>query len=62
VRRKGQAPFSEGRLTNAEMKPIDLRVTGTGQDGVRFGARLLQKFTCLTNGLAGGDDRPTDQV
>ena len=51
----------EGRLTDAEMKLIELRVTGTGQDGVRFGAKLLQKFNYLANGMAGGDYRPTDQ-
>jgi hypothetical protein len=51
----------EGRLTDAEMKLIDLRVTGTGQDGVRFAAKLLQKFNYLANGMAGSDYRPTDQ-
>jgi photosystem II stability/assembly factor-like uncharacterized protein len=51
----------EGRLSDAEMKLIELRLTGTGQDGVRFGAKLLQKFNYLANGMAGSDDRPTDQ-
>ncbi|MCC7034744.1 MAG: hypothetical protein IT179_18125, partial [Acidobacteria bacterium] len=51
----------EGRLTDAEMKLIELRVTGTGQDGVRFGAKLLQKFGYLANGIASSDYRPTDQ-
>ena len=40
---------------------MDLRVTGRGQDGVRFGARLLGKLGYLAGGLASADNRPTDQ-
>jgi hypothetical protein len=49
------------KLVAQEMELVDLRLTGQGQDGVRFGAKLLQKLTYLPGGLAGGDFRPTDQ-
>ena len=43
------------------MNLVDLRLTGGGQDGVRFGSKLLSKLNYLAAGLAGGDFRPTDQ-
>jgi photosystem II stability/assembly factor-like uncharacterized protein len=49
------------KLIALEMNLIDLRLTGDGQDAVRFEARLLQKFSYLAGGLAGSDFRPTDQ-
>jgi photosystem II stability/assembly factor-like uncharacterized protein len=49
------------RLIELEMELVDLRLTGEGQDGVRFEARLLQKLGYLAGGLAGADFRPTDQ-
>jgi len=51
----------EEKLADLEMNLVDLRLTGTGQDGVRFGSKLLSKFGHLANGLASGDFRPTDQ-
>jgi photosystem II stability/assembly factor-like uncharacterized protein len=51
----------EGRLAALEQNLVDLRVTGRGQDGVRFGAQLLGKFSYLANGLASADFRPTAQ-
>jgi hypothetical protein len=51
----------EQKLVEHEMELVDLRLTGQGQDGVRFGAKLLQKLTYLPGGLAGSDFRPTDQ-
>jgi len=39
---------------------VDLRLTG-GQDGVRYGAKLISKINYLANGLAGGDFKPTGQ-
>jgi hypothetical protein len=48
------------RLTELEMDLVDLRLTG-GQDGVRFGAKLISKINYLANGLASGDFRPTSQ-
>jgi len=51
----------EEKLADLEMNLVDLRLTGTGQDGVRFGSKLLSKLGHLANGLANGDFRPTDQ-
>ena len=51
----------EGRLAELEQNLVELRTTGRGQDGVRFGARLLSKLGYLANGLASADYRPTDQ-
>ena len=51
----------EQKLMELEQNLIELRVTGRGQDGVRFGARLLSKIGYLANGLASADFRPTDQ-
>jgi photosystem II stability/assembly factor-like uncharacterized protein len=49
------------KLVDLEMKLVDLRLTGQGQDGVRFDSRLVGKLGYLAGGLAGGDFRPTDQ-
>jgi hypothetical protein len=51
----------EGRLADLEQNLVELRTTGRGQDGVRFGARLISKLTYLAGGLASADFRPTDQ-
>ncbi len=48
------------RLIDGEMKLVDLRLTG-GQDGVRYGAKLISKINYLANGLASGDFKPTGQ-
>ena len=40
---------------------IEPRVTGRGQDGVRWGSKLVQKFGYLANSLASGDFKPTNQ-
>ena len=48
------------KLVDLEMKLIDLRLTG-GQDGVRYGSKLISKINYLANGLAGGDFKPTSQ-
>jgi photosystem II stability/assembly factor-like uncharacterized protein len=39
----------------------ELRSTGRGQDGVRWGAKLVQKIGYLANSLASGDFKPTNQ-
>ena len=57
--RKAGADLSQ-KLADAEMLLVDLRLTG-GQDGVRYGARLISKINYLANGLAGGDFGPTGQ-
>jgi photosystem II stability/assembly factor-like uncharacterized protein len=49
------------KLAEAEMPLVDLRLTGNGQDGVRFAAALLANLPYLANGLAGGDFKPTNQ-
>jgi hypothetical protein len=49
------------KLIEVERNLIELRATGRGQDGVRWGAQLLGKFGYLANGLAGTDFRPTNQ-
>src|SRR5438874_13551975 len=49
------------KLAAAEGTLVELRATGRGQDGVRWGSRLVQKFSYLGNGLAGGDFKPTNQ-
>ena len=43
------------------MVMVDLRLSGQGQDGVRFGAQLLQKLGYLTRGVSVVDFPPTDQ-
>ena len=49
------------KLADAEMSLVDLRLTGNGQDNVRFAAALLANLGYLANGLSGGDFRPTNQ-
>ena len=49
------------KLAGVEGSLVELRATGRGQDGVRFGSKLVQKFGYLANGLQGGDFKPTNQ-
>ena len=49
------------QLTDLEMNMVDLRQTGTGQDGVRFASKLIAKLNYLANGMSGSDYRPTNQ-
>jgi len=49
------------KLIDLEMNLVDLRQTGAGQDGVRFGSKLISKIGYLANGIAGGDFKPTNQ-
>jgi photosystem II stability/assembly factor-like uncharacterized protein len=49
------------KFTDLEMNLMELRTTGRGQDGVRFGAKLYSKLTYLANGLMSNDYRPTTQ-
>ncbi len=51
----------DARLTTLAMELVDLRLTGGGQDGVRFEAKLLQKLGYLAGALGNADFRPTDQ-
>jgi len=49
------------KLIDLEMNLVDLRLTGGGQDGVRFASKLIGKINYLANGLASADFKPTDQ-
>jgi hypothetical protein len=49
------------KLQDLQMEMVDLRLTGQGQDGVRFGAQLLQKLGYLTRNVSVVDFPPTDQ-
>jgi photosystem II stability/assembly factor-like uncharacterized protein len=51
----------EEKLVAVEMELVDLRQTGTGQDGVRWGSKLIAKLGYLANGLTNNDFQPTDQ-
>ncbi|MXX56841.1 MAG: hypothetical protein F4Z44_13855 [Gemmatimonadetes bacterium] len=48
-------------LVDLQMNMVDLRLTGQGQDGVRFEAKLLQKLGYLTGAISVADFPPTDQ-
>jgi photosystem II stability/assembly factor-like uncharacterized protein len=48
------------KLIDVEMKLVELRLTG-GQDGVRYGSKLISKLNYLANGLASNDFKPTSQ-
>jgi photosystem II stability/assembly factor-like uncharacterized protein len=58
---KAAALALEKKLADTEMNLVDLRLTGRGQDGVRFDSKLLPKLGYLAGGLEGADFRPTDQ-
>jgi photosystem II stability/assembly factor-like uncharacterized protein len=58
---KGAADAFHQRLMDLEMNLVDLRLTGGGQDGVRFAAKLISRLGYLANGLSNADFAPTDQ-
>ncbi len=49
------------KLIDLEMNLVDLRQTGAGQDGVRFGAKLISMIGYLANGMTAADFKPTNQ-
>ncbi len=51
----------DDKLVALQMDMVDLRLTGQGQDGVRFEAKLLQKLGYLTGAISVADFPPTDQ-
>jgi hypothetical protein len=51
----------EQKFIELEMRLAELRSTGRGQDGVRFGAKLYSKLVYLATGLMSNDYRPTAQ-
>jgi len=56
-----EARALEDRIVEQEMDLVDLRLTGQGQDGVRFEAKLLSRLSYLTGGMSVADFPPTDQ-
>ena len=58
---KTAAAALETKLVTVETELVDLRLTGQGQDGVRFESKLMGKLGYLAGGLSGADFRPTDQ-
>jgi photosystem II stability/assembly factor-like uncharacterized protein len=58
---KKAADELDQKLVAIEGTLVELRATGRGQDGVRWGSKLVQKFGYLANGLASGDFKPTNQ-
>ena len=59
VKKAAQAILQQ--FTDLEMTLVDLRLTGGGQDGVRFGSKLLAKLNYLAGGMGGSDFKPTNQ-
>jgi hypothetical protein len=51
----------DARLIEVEELLVQLRTTGTGQDGVRYPAKVLGKLRHLSGGVGTADFRPTDQ-
>jgi len=58
---KEGAEALEAKIVELEMELVDLRLTGQGQDGVRFAARILSKLNYLSGGPSVADFPPTDQ-
>jgi photosystem II stability/assembly factor-like uncharacterized protein len=56
-----EAAALEQKLVAIEGNLIELRSTGRGQDGVRWGAKLLGKINYLASELGSADNRPTSQ-
>ncbi|HKK07334.1 MAG TPA: sialidase [Gemmatimonadota bacterium] len=52
----------EERLRDVEGELIQLRLTGTGQDDVRWPSRLAGRIAWLADAVASNDFRPTDQA
>src|SRR5207248_9787264 len=49
------------KLIAVEGRLVELRSTGRGQDGVRWGSKLVGKLSYLANGLMSNDFKPTNQ-
>ena len=56
-----QAGELDASLIAIEEELIQLRSTGTGQDGVRYPAKIAEKLSRLFNGIGTADFRPTNQ-
>ncbi len=58
---KKAADDVDQKIAAVEGQLVELRATGRGQDGVRFGSKLVQKFGYVANGLQSSDFKPTNQ-
>jgi hypothetical protein len=58
---KDAAEDLDKKLTDIEDNLIQRRLTGQGQDTVRWPPKLISKLTYLANGLASSDFAPTGQ-
>ena len=58
---KRAADDLDQKLIAVEGTLVEPRATGRGQDAVRWGSKLVQKFGYLANGLTSGDFKPTNQ-
>ncbi len=58
---KAAADSVEQRFIAVEEELIQLRLTGRGQDGIRYPPKLAARFSYLAGGLTGSDEGPTDQ-
>jgi photosystem II stability/assembly factor-like uncharacterized protein len=58
---KSAADDLDKKLIEVEENLIQRRLTGTGQDGVRWPAKFLSKMNYLAGGLSGSDFGPTTQ-
>jgi hypothetical protein len=58
---KSAADDLDRKLIEVEENLIQRRLTGTGQDGVRWPTKLISKMNYLANGLSGSDFGPTTQ-
>jgi hypothetical protein len=58
---KEAAAALEQKFVDLEMNLVDLRLTGEGQDNVRFASKLIEKLGYLSSEIASSDYRPTDQ-
>ncbi len=58
---KQAATDLDKKLIDVEDNLIQRRLTGQGQDTVRWPPKLISKINYLTNGIGGGDFQPTTQ-
>jgi len=58
---KRAADALKQQLMDVEMNLVDLRLTGQGQDGVRFASKLISQLAYLANGIGSSDYKPTNQ-
>jgi len=58
---KRAADDLDKKLIDVEDNLIQRKLTGQGQDSVRYSPKLISKITYLANGIGGGDFPPTTQ-